>query len=115
MEPLSLVQLFGVGAYQDESVLVIQKSSLTRFIPTANNTAESLVIGILITASLNFVGTITNESNQAFTNDNNQLITFDNSEAFELIKIIEWNPFAFIRNSQQCIRHQIIINSYASN
>lgn len=113
MESLSLVQLFGEGAFQDENILVIQKSSLLRLTPITDNTAESLLVAILITALQNFQGIITDENNQPIIDENNQSITFDNSEAFELIKIIPWKPFQINRNNQPYILHQIIVFSYA--
>lgn len=112
LNSLSLAQLFGEGAYQDASVLIIQKSDLLRLTPKTVNTAESLLVGILITALSNFQGIITGENNQPITDENNQQITFDNSEAFELVKIIEWMPFQFIRNNQKYINNQIIVSAY---
>ncbi|MBD2609448.1 hypothetical protein H6G81_34405 [Scytonema hofmannii FACHB-248] len=115
MESLSITQIFGAGAFQNENNLVIQKSSLLKLTPKLNNTAESLLIAILITASRNFQGTVTDELNRTITNQSNQSIFFDNSEAFELIKMIEWKPFRITRNNIPYICHQIIIKSYAQN
>lgn len=114
MNLLSLTQLFGEGAFQNENLLVINKNSLLRLTPTANNTAESLLAAILITALQNFQGIITDENNQTITDENNQPITFDNSEAFEILKIIYWKPYQFKRNNQPYIMHQIIFFSYAT-
>ena len=113
MESLSLVQIFGEGSFQDENVLVITKASLLKLISSANNTPESLLVAILITALANFQGIITDENNQPITDESNQAITFDNSEAFELIKMIDWQPFVFIRKNQQYIKHQIIFSSFS--
>jgi hypothetical protein len=104
MQPLTLTQLFGEGAFQDANVLVIQKANLLRLTPNANNTGESLLAAILITALINFRGVITDE--------NNQPIAYNNSEAFELIKIIGWSPFFFKRNNQRYMNHQIIVETY---
>lgn len=83
--------------------------------PLIDNTAESLLASMLITALANFQGNITNENNQPITDENNQILTFDNSEAFELIKMIEWMPFQFERNNQKYINNQIIIEAYTLN
>lgn len=115
MESLSIEQLFGKGAYQDENVLVINKASLLRLSPTITNSAESLLVGILITALENFQGIITDENNQSITDENNQPITYDNSESFELIKLIGWKPFFFAINTQLYIKNQIIVFSYVKN
>lgn len=112
MQSLSLNQLFGEGAFQDANTLIIQKASLLRFTPTANNTAESLLVAILITALANFKGEILDEIHQPITDENNQSIIFDNSEAFELIKGIEWQAFQFLRNNQKYINNQIVLEAY---
>lgn len=112
---LSLAQIFGEGAFQDANTLVIQKASLLKLIPTANNTAESLLVGILITALSNFKGVIVEENNQAITDENNQMITFDNSDVFESLKIFEWIPFQIFRSNQKYINNQILVEKYTKN
>ncbi|MDZ8190010.1 MAG: hypothetical protein RMX96_34890 [Nostoc sp. ChiSLP02] len=49
----TLVQVFGSGATQDASTLTIQKSALatTGLTATSNNTAESLLVAIILKAS----------------------------------------------------------------
>ena len=115
MQLLSLTQLFGEGAFQDTNILIIQKASLLKLTTTANNTAESLLVAILITALPNFKENITDKNNQIITDEKNQAITFDNSEAFELIKMIEWQPFGFDRNHQKWINNQVIVEGYSAN
>ncbi|QSJ18749.1 hypothetical protein JYQ62_08310 [Nostoc sp. UHCC 0702] len=115
MEQLSLTQIFGEGAFQDENILVIQKSSLLRLTPSPNNTAASLMAAIVITALDNFQGIITDENNQPITNENNQPITFDNSEVFELLKIIGWQPFQIRRSNKPYMSNQIIVFAYEPN
>lgn len=46
----TLADIFGVGATQDASTITIPKSSLPRLTPSANNTAESLLVGIVLKA-----------------------------------------------------------------
>lgn len=113
LQHLSLAQLFGDGAYQDTDVIVIEKASLLKLLPSVSNRAESLLVAILITALANFKGVITDENNQAITTETGETITFDNSEAFELIKMIEWQAFGFSRNNQPSINNQIIIEQYS--
>ncbi|HYX19068.1 MAG TPA: hypothetical protein VE944_32900 [Nostoc sp.] len=115
MQSLTLEQVFGGGASQNANNLIIQKSSLLRLTPQINNTPESLLAAILITAIANFQGIITDENNQAIIDENNQAIEFDNSEMFELLKIIDWEPFQSTRDGQKYINNQIIIFSYAPN
>ncbi|MEH1940095.1 MAG: hypothetical protein V7L01_07750 [Nostoc sp.] len=109
---LTLADIFGEGATQNATVLVIRKSDLLRLTPQANNTAESLLVAILITALSAFSGTITTEDAQPITTEDGLSLTFDNSEAFELLKIIGWTPFQIVRANQKYINNQIITESY---
>lgn len=115
MSILSLAEIFGEGAFQDANVLIIQKASLTRLTAKPVNTANSLLAGILVTASENFDDTLTDENNLTITDENNQAITCNISNIYELINIIQWKPFQIKRNSLTYINNQIIILSYAPN
>jgi hypothetical protein len=115
MEFLSLSQLFGEGATQTPNTLSISKAGLVGLTASANNTAESLLVGILLTALANFQGVITDENNQPITDENEVAIYFDNSESFEFLKIIPWQPFPSTRKNQPYITNQIIIFQYAKN
>jgi hypothetical protein len=112
MEFLSLSQLFGEGTTQTPNTLSISKAGLVGLTASANNTAESLLVGILLTALANFQGVITDENNQPITDENDQAIAYDNSESFELLKLIAWSPFTAARNSQPYIFHQLIVFRY---
>ena len=50
MAKLTLIEMFGSGATQDATSLTIQKSDLPRLTASASNTAESLLIAILLKA-----------------------------------------------------------------
>lgn len=115
MESLTLSQLFGEGATQTSSTLIISKADLIKLTASANNTAESLLVAILLTALANFQGLITDENGQLITDENGAAISFDNSESFELLKMIPWQPFLSARNNQPYIFNQIIVFVYAPN
>lgn len=112
---LSLSQIFGKGASQDATTLVIQKNDLLRLTPEENNTVESLLAAILITALSAFSGNLTTEQGEEITTENNEPLSFDNSEFFELIKMFPWQPFQITRNNQKYISNQIIIEIYDPN
>jgi hypothetical protein len=114
MFPLTLQQLFGVNAIQNGQTLIINKSDLPLLMPVTNNTAESLLVAILLKALSNFSGNILDSNNQPILDSNNQPITFDNSEAYELLKVITWQPYQIIRSSQPYVINQIIIFTYAT-
>ncbi|MBD2243223.1 hypothetical protein H6G26_06205 [Nostoc sp. FACHB-888] len=50
MAELSLTDIFGAGAMQDATSITIQKAALPRLNPNSSNTAESLLVGILLKA-----------------------------------------------------------------
>lgn len=77
---LSLNECFGDNASQNINTLVIHKSDLPGLMPTTNNTAESLVVGILLKILENFEGKITTETGEVITTENNEPITFDQGD-----------------------------------
>lgn len=48
MAELTIAQIFGANATQDATTLTIHKADLPRLTPSATNTAESLLTGILL-------------------------------------------------------------------
>jgi hypothetical protein len=48
MPELTLTQVFGAGATQDANTLTIAKADLTGLTASANNTADSLVVGLIV-------------------------------------------------------------------
>jgi hypothetical protein len=113
MESLFLSQLFGGGATQTSATLTISKADLIGLTASSSNTAESLLVAILLTALANFQGLITDENGVPITNENEVNISFDNSEAFELLKLIPWSPFIAARDNQACITNQIVFFAYS--
>jgi hypothetical protein len=53
----TLIDIFGAGATQDATTITIQKTSLPRLTPSANNTAESLFTGIILKAQTSLTQT----------------------------------------------------------
>lgn len=114
MEQLTLQQLFGVNCSQDGQVLIIKKSDLPGLTPSANNTAESLLLAILLNALRNFSGYLKDENNQPITDENNNPIEFDNSEIFEKIRIFRWEDNLIDRNSLIYIRYTLVIEFFTA-
>lgn len=112
MYNLSLNQLFGKGATQDDEYLVIQKSDLPGLTPNANNTAESLLAGIIIKALENFEGTIIDENNNYITDEDNNPITYKNTKLFEDLEIFLWGSYPESRDLGSVKRTEIIIHHY---
>ncbi|MBH8575459.1 hypothetical protein I8752_21090 [Nostocaceae cyanobacterium CENA369] len=89
--PLTLTQIFGAGATQDSQYLVIPKSDLPGLTPSSNNTAESLVVALLLKALENFEGVLTDENGNTITDENNNPITYYQGDWVELMRVFQWN------------------------
>lgn len=109
---LTLAQLFGVNVFQDSQILRINKSDLPLLTPNINNTAESLLVAILLNALRNFSGTITDENNQTITDENNNSIEFDNRGLYRDISIFRWDDQLISKDNILCTRKTIIIHEF---
>ncbi|MDZ8083197.1 MAG: hypothetical protein RMZ69_23835 [Nostoc sp. ChiQUE01a] len=80
----TLQQVLGANATQDATTITIVKADLTGLTASANNTAESLVTGIILKASgyLNSTNQATNTDIQITIEDSNfpQVVTRNNTQ-----------------------------------
>ncbi len=109
---LSVQQLFGARAYQDSDHLVINKGDLFNLSASASNTAESLLVAIVMKACRQFEGVIEDENNQAITNENSNPITFSNLDIYALLAIFYWERQFIFFQSQPKILDTFVIESY---
>lgn len=87
---LTLRQLFGKNAAQDNQTLIIHKSDLPYLTASDNNRAEQLLIAILLQAHKHFEGRFVDPNNEAVTDENNTFITYNNSELYKKMQINYW-------------------------
>ena len=85
-----LQELFGANAYQDINSVVISKLDFCNLTATDSNTAESLLIAIVINACDRFIGTVNDQDGIAITNLDNTPINYDNSALYDLLNIFYW-------------------------
>lgn len=90
MQRFTLEQAFGKGATQDVNFLTIPKTSLPRLTPTANNTAESLLVGIILQVYQHFEGELTAPSEVIIRDAQGRAITYNNSRLYEKLVISYW-------------------------
>jgi hypothetical protein len=109
MYRLSLINLFGEGAVQNGSDLIIKKNSLPLLTPLPENTASSLLVAILIKVLENFEGELN------ITDEYGNNITYNNRDAFELIEAFYWKKYIEDRNNANYVRDEIIIQTYDPN
>lgn len=87
---LTLQQLFGKNATQDNQTLTIYKADLPLLTATANNRAEQLFAALIMQAHQNFEGNLVDEQNRVITNGEEKTITFDNKEIYKKLTVEYW-------------------------
>jgi hypothetical protein len=85
----TLQQVFGSNAVQDATTLTISKADLTGLTASANNTAESLLVALILKAE-----TYLNDTNQANNIDQSVSITTATTPSFT-----NRNNVVYIRDS----------------
>lgn len=88
--PLTLKQCFGVNATQNDALLIISKQDLPRLTPTSNNTAESLVVGIILKILENFEGKLTTALGETITDEKGIPITYEQGDIFDVFYLFNW-------------------------
>ncbi len=113
MQQLTLQQLFGARAYQDSDRLVINKGDLFNLSASATNTAESLLVAIVINACRQFEGNVTDELDRLVTDQLNHPITYNNSKLFELLNVFYWNHQYITSQNTNKILDTFVVEEYA--
>jgi hypothetical protein len=109
---LSLSQCFGDNTLQNSNSLVIQKSDLPGLTPTTNNTAEELVVGILLKILENFEGSITDENNTPITTENSTSITYKQGDIFDSFFLESWRIVFTKRNNSNYRTYQLVFHKF---
>lgn len=104
---LTLTQLFGEGASQTTTNLIIQKSRLSGLTPLLNNHSEQLLAAIILTASRSFIGVLEDDSGRLVTDNFGNSVDFDNSFLYDLV-VEQWKTLI----SSNKIHHTFLINQF---
>ena len=86
----TLQQLFGANATQDGQTLTIHKTDLPRLTPKANNTAESLLVAILLQAWGEFEGLLVDETGEAVVDETGDALGYDHRDLYEKLNVWFW-------------------------
>jgi len=78
MALLTVQQTFGNSVSETASTITFLKSELLGLTPQANNTADSILAGIINTAHQAFEGTVTDQNGVNLIDQNGIPITYDN-------------------------------------
>ncbi|MDZ8227527.1 hypothetical protein [Nostoc sp. ChiVER01] len=113
MEQLSLAQLFGKGAVQDATKLVIKKEdlALTGLTPTANNRAQQLIVALALQVLTVFQGSFIDENGNLIVDEFNNPISYSNRDNYELLEGFSWGVY-LVNGQTDKVRYGIIIHYY---
>lgn len=106
--------LFGEGFYQDGEVFVIDKTSLPRLTLSVDNSAQSLLAGLIAKAASAYVGFLQNESGEVLATEDNKPLEFDNRKLYELMTVSFWRVYPQKRFGVPVITHTYLFEIYAS-
>ncbi|BAZ02252.1 hypothetical protein NIES37_62640 [Tolypothrix tenuis PCC 7101] len=87
---VTLQQLFGDGATQNIDTITIKKSDLPGLLAASNNTAESLLVAILLKVLDTFAGKLTDENGNPITDENGVPITFNQGDILDTFYLEYW-------------------------
>src|SRR6476646_3281075 len=97
--PLEPEALFGVGFYQDESIIRISKADLN--LSAQNYKAEVLLIALILRALQPFEGVVT--GNEQTVTGNGQFVTYKNRRASDRLELFFWQRGFFTNKAGQPI------------
>lgn len=109
---LTLQQLFGVNASQDSQSFTIAKTDYPLLTPNINNSAESLLITIILQALENFQGEITTPEGEKIVDPNNSPITYNNSVLYATLLVERFDGFIEQRSGSYVVRNTLIIHQF---
>lgn len=87
---MELTEIFGAGAMQTSTHLIIPKNTLLGLTPSLNNRAEALLIAILLTARTPFEGVLCDENLNSIISESGENIVYQNSEIYLEINVNYW-------------------------
>lgn len=92
--------LFGKGTEQTEQYLIINKAELS-ITPSNDNSAESLLAAMILKASSQYAGILTDENNNPITDHEGNQLTYDNRTLFDSTSLMYYGrylPIGIIRD-----------------
>ncbi|WP_017317107.1 hypothetical protein [Mastigocladopsis repens] len=108
---LTLQNLFGEGASQDEQVLKISKADLQGLTASVNNRTEQLFVAILLKARLAFEGEFSTDNDESIVTENGEPLYFSNLEFYAFLRVFYWRKLL----EPNKIINQFVCLSYEAN
>ncbi|MFK0735469.1 MAG: hypothetical protein ACFKPT_20360 [Gloeotrichia echinulata GP01] len=115
METFTLQQIFGENSTQDIDTLTISKVDLLAvgLTPTASNTAESLIVALILKLLSNFLGNMVDSNFEDLIDSNGGKISYQEDDIYQDFYCFYWRKLKVSRQNTPYILDQIIINEYS--
>lgn len=108
---LTIQDLFGAGASQNAQFLFIQKADLLGLTVSTNNRAEQLLAGVVLTASQQFEGLLSDEMGDTVIDESGNTISYNNSELYDFY-LTFWRKIFLLRSNTPCLLNQFVVFNY---
>jgi hypothetical protein len=112
MNDIKLEQAFGAGATQDITKITIQKNSLPKLTPDVNNTAQQMVVALLLQLHQHFEGILVDENGFFITDEVNNFIVYDNSSFYKKLSCNFQKRLYFEVKGRNYVLYSFIINIF---
>jgi hypothetical protein len=107
---MDLTNAFGDNFYQDNEKIIIRKSDLLGLISSSNNSAESLLIALLLRFRDMFEGVLTdNNNNNQLTDENNIPITYNQIILYPDFRLWLWRVTFDKKNNQIYKSYRLVL------
>lgn len=111
MQQLTLQQLFGNSASQDSQQIIISKADLPKLTASAGNTAESLLVALLLKAHANYEGYLSDPAGNRVVDGDRIPVTYRFAN-YELTDLSYWKRQHFQQNQQAYILDTFLLKTY---
>lgn len=105
---LTLRQIFGSSATQNNDQVIIWKAELPNLTPLNNNLGGQLLAAILLKTLSIFQGTIKDELGDSIWDEAGLTIDYDNSNLYENLLLFPWQTQLIKTESISYIKHTIV-------
>ncbi|HEY9701239.1 MAG TPA: hypothetical protein V6C58_02280 [Allocoleopsis sp.] len=106
---MDLTNAFGDNFYQDNEKIVIRKSDLLGLTPLPNNTAESLLIALVLKFRGMFEGVLLDDNNDQLTDEDNSPITYNQAILYPDFRLWLWRVTIDKKNNLICKNYRLVL------
>lgn len=114
MNLLTLQDVFGANSTQDSNTLTVSKSDLISagLTPVATNTAESILIAIILNLLGVFSGLVVDSSDEILVDSDGVFLGYQDDDSYQSFYAFYWRKTQSKRQGTFYINDQLVINEY---